>query len=354
MVDDEQAYLPGIAVIREVLDAYGKTPFAEGMTTLSMATGRYDTTQALFDGSVGVEGAQVTMQTEANLSKIFERVLRRAEFDVAELGWTFYLRSFGPDSPYVALPIFPNRVFRQSCVFVNRTSGITRPEDLVGRTIGEWGVYGQDSGVWAKGILADEYGFRPQANRWVIGGLDAPAEPFGFVPQIRPDGIDITDAPAGTSLAGLLESGEIDALFTANVPQSVLDGSAKNIVRLFEDFEAVERDYYCRTGIYPMMHPVVIRRDRLGLARAVFDGFQAAKQAAEQRYAHARRLFGATLMLPWASRLMDENAKLFSGDWWPYGTEANRHTVDTFLRYHYDQGLSERRLTVDEVFTPGF
>ncbi|MBU2669092.1 hypothetical protein KOI35_36825 [Actinoplanes bogorensis] len=321
------------------------------MTTLSMATGRYDTTEALFDGRVGVEGAQITMRTETNLSKIFEK---HHEFDVAELGWTFYLRGFSADSPYVALPIFPNRVFRHSCVFINRDSGITGPEDLVGRTIGEWGVYGQDSGVWAKGVLADDHGFRPEANRWVIGGLDRPAEPFGFVPQIRPEGIDITDAPAGASLAGMLEAGEIDALFTANVPQSVLDGSAKNIVRLFPDFETVERDYYRRTGIYPMMHPVVIRRDRLDQARAVYDGFLAAKRVAEERYAYARRLFGATLMMPWASQLMDRNAADFTGDWWPYGLGANRHTVDTFLRYHYEQGLSERRLTVDEVFAPGF
>jgi ABC-type nitrate/sulfonate/bicarbonate transport system substrate-binding protein len=328
------------------------------MTTipLTMATGPYDTTRALFDGSVGVDGATVTMRTGRTLPEIFQKMMDHREFDVSELGWTYYLRGFGPDTPYLALPVFPNRVFRHSCVFVNRQAGISTPRDLAGKTIGEWGMYGQDSGVWAKGILADDYGFRPEASRWVIGGLDSPSAPFGFVPQLRPEGVDITDAPADRSLAQLLESGDIDALFTANVPQSVLDGSARNIVRLFPDYEAVERDWYRRTGIYPMMHPVVIRKELLaahpGLARAVYDGFLRAKQAAGQRYDQARRLFGATLFLPWADQLLERNAAFFGDDWWPYGTGANRHTVDTFLRYHYEQGLSERRLTVDEVLVP--
>ena len=323
---------------------------------LTIATGQYDSTRALFDGSVGIEGAEVTMRTGRTLPEIFERMMVQREFDACELGWTFYLRGFGPDTPYLALPVFPNRVFRHSCIFVNRHAGIAGPQDLTGKVIGEFGVYGQDSGVWAKGILADDYGFRPDANRWVVGGLDAPSRPFGFVPQIRPDGIDIADAPDDRSLAQMLESGEIDALFTANVPQSLMDGTSKNIVRLFPDYEAVERDYYRRTGIYPMMHPVVMRRDLLaerpGLARAVYDGFLQAKQAAEQRYDHARRLFGASLLLPWAGHLLERNAELFPADWWPYGTQANRHAIDTYLRYHHEQRLSDRRLTVDEVLTP--
>jgi hypothetical protein len=324
---------------------------------LTIAAGQYDSTRALFDGSVGIEGAEVTMHTGRTLPEIFERMMRYREFDVCELGWTFYLRGFGPDTPYLALPVFPNRVFRHSCIFVNRHAGIAGPQDLTGKTIGEFGVYGQDSGVWAKGILADDYGFRPEANRWVVGGLDAPSAPFGFVPQIRPDGMDITDAPKDRSLAQMLESGEIDALFTANIPQPLMDGTSKNIVRLFPDYETVERDYYRRTGIYPMMHPVVIRKDILAthpsLARAVYAGFLQAKQAAEQRYDLARRLFGATLLLPWADHLLERNAEFFPADWWPYGTQANRHAIDTYLRYHHEQRLSPQRLTVEEVLVPG-
>ncbi|MHA3703218.1 4,5-dihydroxyphthalate decarboxylase [Jatrophihabitans sp. YIM 134969] len=322
--------------------------------TLTMATGPYDTTRALFDGSVHVEGVDVTMRSAATLPDIFRAMMRGREFDVAELGWTWYLREFGPDTPYLALPVFPNRVFRHSCVFVNRNAGIEGPADLVGKTIGEWGMYGQDSGVWAKGVLSDDFGFDPAANRWVIGGLDAPAEPFDVVPQLRPPGIEITDV-TDRALAHLLEDGEIDALVTANVPQIVLDGSARDITRLFPDFVPVEADWYRRTGVFPMMHPVVMRKDLLadtGLVRAVYDAFVAAKDVAMQRQAYARRLFGATMMLPWADALLDRNAEVFTGDWWPYGVEANRRTVEMFLRFHHAQGLSDRRLEVDEVFVP--
>jgi len=117
---------------------------------------RYETTAALFDGSVTVDGVDVAMETAATIPEIFQRMMRGREFDVAELGLTFYLRTFGDASPFIAIPVFPNRVFRHSCVFVNTASGIREPGDLVGRTIGEMGIYGQDSGVWAKGILMDE------------------------------------------------------------------------------------------------------------------------------------------------------------------------------------------------------
>lgn len=319
-----------------------------------MATGPYDTTRALFDGTVGVDGVDLTMRTGATLPDIFRTMMHTRDLDVAELGWTYYLRGFGPDTPYLALPIFPNRVFRHSCVFVNRHAGITAPEDLVGRTIGEWGVYGQDSGVWAKGALADDHGFDPSANRWVIGGMDAPSAPFDFLPQVRPDGVDIVDVP-DRALAEMLETGEIDVLITANVPQILLDGTSSNITRLFPDFVPVEQDWYRRTGIYPMMHPVVMRKDLLDdtdLVRAVYDAFLAAKDEAVKRYAYTRRLFGATMMLPWADALLDRNAEVFTGDWWPYGTAANRHGIETFLRYHHEQGLSDRRLSVDEVMVP--
>jgi hypothetical protein len=152
---------------------------------------------------------------------------RGQDVDVSEFGLTFYLRTLDQGAPFLAIPAFPNRVFRHSSVFINAESGITGPADLDGRTIGEFGLYGQDPGVWIKGILADEYGFRPERNRWVIGGLETPAPPFGFVSHPHPANVDIRTAPDGRTLSGMLESGEIDALFTANVPQAFLDGSPR-------------------------------------------------------------------------------------------------------------------------------
>ncbi|MDT7744173.1 MAG: hypothetical protein QOE59_3251 [Actinomycetota bacterium] len=323
---------------------------------LRIGSFRYDTTEALFDGSVTVDGVgSTTMSTAATLPEIFTRMVRGEDVDVSEFGMTFLLRALDQGVPFVAIPVFPCRAFRHSAVFVNSDSGITGPTDLVDRTIGEFGVYGQDPGVWMKGILADEYGFRPERNRWVIGGLDRPAPPFGFTSHPHPDGLEITTVPEGRTLSGMLDSGEIDALFTANVPQPFLDGSP-NITRLFVDYEPLERDYYRRTGNFPIMHTVVVRRDLLaahpGLARALYTAFRDAKEAGAQRYRGFRRLYQTPVMVPWLNPLMERNDRLLGEDWWPYGVSANRTALDTFLRYHHEQGLSARRRTVEEIVAP--
>ncbi|MVU81932.1 4,5-dihydroxyphthalate decarboxylase [Nocardia sp. ET3-3] len=322
---------------------------------LTIGCFRYDTTAALFDGSVTVDGVDVTMHTATTLPEIFDRVIRGNEFDVAELGLTFYLRLLETGLPYVALPIFPNRVFRHSCVFVNVHSGIALPTDLAGRTIGEFGTYGQDSGVWAKGILTDEYGFEPGKNRWVIGGLEHPSAPFDFIPHPHPADVEVTAAPEGATLSAMLDAGEIDALFSANVPQCALDGSP-NVARLFPDFEPLERDYHRRTGVFPIMHTVVVRRDLVGehpdLVREVYRAFTRAKNDAADRYRRNRRLYEVQTMVPWMNALVERNDEQFDQDWWPYGIAANRTAVETYLRYHYEQGLSSRRWRIEDVFAP--
>ena len=313
----------------------------------------YDTTRALFDGTVSTDGIDVTMETATTLPELFERLIRGNEFDVAELGLTFYLRLLETGLPYIALPVFPNRVFRHSCIFVNTHSGIREPSDLAGRTIGEFGVYGQDSGVWAKGILMDEYGFNPEESRWVIGGLEHPAPPFDFIPHPHPAEVDVRIAPEGKTLSAMLDAGEIDALFSANVPQCMLDGSP-NVTRLFPDFEPLERDYYRRTSIFPMMHTIVIRQELLRnhpeLAHGVYRAFSRAKDAAAERYRQSRRLYQVQTMIPWMNALVDRNGEEFPEDWWPYGIAANRTALDTCLRYHHQQGLTSRQWRMEEVF----
>ncbi|WP_225725913.1 MULTISPECIES: 4,5-dihydroxyphthalate decarboxylase [unclassified Nocardia] len=321
--------------------------------TLTIGCFRYDTTRALFEESIRIDGFDVSMETAATLPEIFERLIRANEFDVAELGLTFYLRLLEQGLPYVALPIFPNRVFRHSCIFVNTHCGITHPAHLTGRTIGEFGVYGQDSGVWAKGILTDEYGFRPEQNRWVIGGLEYPAPPFDFIPHPRPADLELRAAPEGKSLGAMLDAGEIDALFSANVPQCVLDGSP-NVARLFPDFEPLERDYHRRTAIFPIMHTVVVRRDLLqerpGLAHDVYRAFSQAKDAVAEQYRRNRRLYEVQTMVPWMNALIDRDIEQLGEDWWPYGIAANRTALDTYLRYHFEQGLSPHQWRIEDVF----
>ena len=323
---------------------------------LTVGVARYDRCSALFDGTVAVEGADARFESAAVVTEIFKRMIVGQEFDVAELGWTYYLRTLDlPDPPFIAIPVFPNRVFRHSAVYVNTASGIDSPADLAGRTIGEFATYGHDAGFWPKGILSDEYGFRPEQSRWIVGGLDFPMPPVDFIPFLHPADVDVTRAPAGQDLGELLDSGRIDALISADAPQCLLRGSP-NVRQLFPDYREVERYYSRRTGIFPIMHTVVLRRPVVEqhpeLARAVYQAFCAAKDHALDGYRRGRVFNHMQIMIPWLSALFDEDDALFGGDWWPYGVGANRHTVDTLLRYHHEQGLSARRLTCEDVFVP--
>ena len=316
----------------------------------------YEHVRALFDGTVTVDGVHASFTGARIVTEIFKAMIVDHAFDVAELGWTYYLRTLDlDDPPFLALPIFPNRQFRHSAIYVNTASGITDPRDLAGRTVGEFATYGHDAGFWPKGILADDFGLVPQQSRWVIGGLDFPMDPVDFIPFLHPADVDVARAPEGRELGQMLDAGEIDALISADVPRCVLDGSPR-VGRLFGDYEAVERDYYRRTGIFPAMHTVVIRRDLLtrqpGLARAVYEAFGRAKDVTADRYRAQRVFNNMDLPVPWFSRLLDDDRALLGDDWWPYGVAANRTMVDTLLRYHHEQGLSARRLTCEEVFVP--
>lgn len=325
-------------------------------TKLRIASSPHEAVAALFDGRVTIDGIDAELTLEPLASDVFRHLLD-GRYDVAELGLTYYLRSLDTaDPPFVALPIFPARNFRHSAMFVNTDAGITTPEDLAGRTIGEFGLYGSDPGVWLKGILHDEYGVAPEKCRWVIGGTDHPIPAFDWIPQPVPDGVDVRHAADGRTLAAMLESGELDALLSVDVPRSLLDGSTTTIARLFDDYERVERDYYRRTGIFPQMHLVAVRREVADpdTLRAVYRAFVDAKELVQQEYRRGASKQHMEVITPWFSSHFTQNRALLGDDWWPYGLAANRTAIDTFLRYHHEQGLSRRRLTCDDVFAPGF
>ncbi|MBW8794122.1 MAG: 4,5-dihydroxyphthalate decarboxylase [Streptomyces sp.] len=323
---------------------------------MTIGTYVYEHTEALFDGRVVVDGVDATFETAPLVSDIF-RGMCEGRYDVAEFGLTYFLRTFDlDDAPFTALPIFPNRNFRHSAVYVNTAAGIGKPQDLAGRTIGEFALYGHDAGVWPKGILSDEYGVTPDQCRWVIGGTDHPIPAFDWIPQPVPAGVDVRHAPDGRPLGAMLEAGEIDALISVDVPQALLNGSP-SIARLFPDHETVERDYYRRTGIFPPMHVVAVRRDlthRTDLLQAVYRAFGEAKDLAERKYREDAAKQHMSLVTPWFSKLFEDNRRLLGEDWWPYGVAANRRAVDTFLRYHHEQGLSRRLLTSEDIFVPEF
>lgn len=323
--------------------------------TMRLGGYRYEHTAAVFAGEIPIEGFDVLPTTRPLISDVF-RELVAGEYDVAELGLTYFLRMWDTEeSPFVALPIFPNRNFRHSALFVRADSGIERPEDLVGRAVGEFALWGHDPGVWVKGILAEEFGVRPEQVRWVVGGTDHPIPAFDWLPQPVPDGVDVRHAGDGETLVALLERGDVDALLSVDVPESLLRGSPR-VRRLFPDYERVERDYYRRTGIFPMMHVVAVRKDFLAqhpeAPRAVYDAFLTAKERTQDHYRSQASKQHMGVVTPWFSELFAENRALLGEDWWPYGVERNRRAVDTFLRYHHEQGLSRELLTCEDVFVP--
>jgi 4,5-dihydroxyphthalate decarboxylase len=257
------------------------------------------------------------------------------------------------EPPFLAIPVFPNRCFRHSAIYINKGSGITRPEDLAGKTVGELAVYGHDAGVMPKGILSDEFDVTPEQCRWIVGPIDFPMTPVDFIPQPHPDDVEVNWAGADDDLGKKLEEGQIDALISADVPECVLNKSPR-VGRLFDDYESVERDYYQRTGIFPIMHTVVVRKDlaaqRPDIVNSVYRGFCDAKDAAAEHLVKGMTFNNMATMVPWLTKRIDENLELLGQNWWPYGVAANRAALDAVLRYHHEQGLTRRRFTCEDIF----
>ncbi len=317
---------------------------------LTLACWNYDRTRALAEGRVPVDGVDLTY-LNLPVEETFFRMLRHREFDVAELSLSSYTLSlFREDSPFIAIPIFPSRYFRHSCVYVNSDSGIREPKDLIGKRIGN-PEYQMTAPVWIRGILSDEYGVPVTSVTYLSGGEEQPGRtekiPLSLPPEIRLEAI-----PSDKTLSRMLETGEIDALYTARAPSTFFNGSGK-VRRLFEDHKTAEREYYRKTKIFPPMHIIAIRRDVYERNRWVAQSLCKAFIAAQAEVYGELRETGALMhMLPWLTSHVEETEKLMGRDFWPYGYEPNVHALSTFLRYHHEQGLSKRLLTPKEIFAP--
>jgi 4,5-dihydroxyphthalate decarboxylase len=276
---------------------------------------------------------------------------RHREFDVAEMSLSSYVLSLClPDPPFVAIPVFPSRSFRHSCIYLYAASGIREPKHLIGRRVGS-PEYQLTACVWIRGTLADEYGVPVASATYVVGGQEEPGRPEKL-PLDLPASIRLERIGPGDTLAAMLARGAIDALYTPRMPSSF--GSATGRVRrLFEDFPAVERDYFRRTGIFPIMHVVVIRRDVYErdrwVAQTLYKAFSAAQREA---YADLSETAALTAMLPWLTAHVEEARREMGDDFWPYGLDRNRHVLATFLRYSHEQGLAGRLLRPEELFAP--
>jgi hypothetical protein len=321
---------------------------------LSFACETYSHVQALADGRVRPAG--ITLErVHLTPSETFPRLIRDREFEVSEMGLTFYLATLAHDDPpYIAIPVFPSRSFRHSAIYVNAHAGIERPEDLAGKRFGETFCYGHDAGLWAKGLMSDEHGVDPKASCWVIGGLDRPMARWDWLPFAPPDGVDVEYLGLSGALAPMLESGEIDALFSAHPPAAPATGT--RVRRLFADFEPIERAYFARTGIFPIMHTVVIRRDvyraHPWVAASLYAAFKESKAVVDQLYAYWETSLHRLLMIPWVTELRRKNRELMGDECWPYGIEPNRAALETAIRYHVEQGLSSRHFAVEDLFAP--
>ena len=323
---------------------------------LDIAFWDYDRAKLLRDGTVKIDGVDARFHSGRIVTDIFQAMIERRAYDIAELGLTYFLRNMEAEgAPFLLMPVFLVRSFRHGAIYINKASGIRRPQDLAGKRIGELALYGHDAGVMPKGILSDDFGVKPEQSRWIIGGIDFPLDPVDFVPHPVPPGVQVEWGGPDIDLGDMLERGEIDALIAADIPKCVLQQSPR-VGRLFEDYEGVEKDYFRRTGIFPIMHAVAVKRElaeaKPEIVRAVYDGFCAAKDQMAEHYVKAMTFNNMTVMLPWLTKLIGDNRDVLGQDWWPYGIKANRAALDAVLRYHHEQGLTRRRYAIEEVFVP--
>ncbi|HEY9280194.1 MAG TPA: ABC transporter substrate-binding protein [Eoetvoesiella sp.] len=315
---------------------------------ISLSCGDYDRTRALFDGRAPIEGCDVTA-VPLEPEEAFHRAFRYQEYDVTEISMSSHMMTTARgDNEYIGIPAFISRVFRQSGIYIRTDRGINKPEDLRGKTIGV-PEYQITANVWIRGILEDEYGIKPSDIKWVRGGVEEPGRGERSPIDLDPS-ISLTQIPDDKSLSGMLESGEIDGYIGARAPSCFLRG-APNVGRLFGNYIEAEQDYFRRTKIFPIMHMVGIRKSLVEenpwLPVSVYKAFIKAKALAVKELDEICHL---AVTLPWMVHHHNAARELMGDDYWPFGLDANRHVVETFSRYHFEQGLSKRKVAPEELF----
>jgi 4,5-dihydroxyphthalate decarboxylase len=311
--------------------------------TLTLACGDYDRTLALRTGAVRPDGVELEVLA-LEPEEMFYRMARRRDFDVAEFSLATYTVLRGRGEPLVAIPVFPSFAFRHSAIFVRDDAGIREPRDLVGKRVGV-PKYHMTAAVWVRGILEDEYGVSPNDLHWFEGGEGAAVKE---VDVTLPRELRHQVVPGDRNLGQLLASGELDAFIGARRPAGAASAPVR---RLFPDFRRVERAYFEKTGIFPIMHTVVLKeelaREHPWLPRALYEAFAEAKRLAYQRLADTAVL---PYVLPWLVAEVEETRALMGDDPFPYGVRRNRKTVETLAGYSFRQGLAPRLLAVEDLF----
>jgi 4,5-dihydroxyphthalate decarboxylase len=321
-----------------------------GKLTLSVAVGDYDRVRPLVDASVQIDGVDpVFMLLEPE--EIFFRAFRHAEFDICELSMSsFTVKTANSDCPYVGVPVFPSRAFRHNSIYVRTDRGISRPEDLKGKRIGV-PEYQVTANVWARSFLEDDHGVKPSDITWVRGGYEQPGRIEKIALRLPAD-VHVEDAPEGSTISGMLAAGEIDALIGPRAPSCFVNRHP--MVRwLYEDPAAAGAAWFRKTGIFPIMHMVGVRRTLVEqhpwLPAAVMKAFEQAKARA---LAKLGDVAATKVTMPFVEEQLLAARRLMGEDFWSYGLDANRHVLGVFLRRHHAEGLSSRLLEPEDLFHP--
>ncbi len=317
---------------------------------VTIACGNYDRTRAIKDGTVNVEGCAVTY-LPLYPEEIFHRAFKFQEFDISELSFSSYIRTVAAGTAaYIGIPAFVSRIFRHSGMYIRKDAGIAKPQDLRGKRVGV-PEYQITAVVWMRGLMQHEYGVRPSEIHWRSGGQEQPGRhertPLKAIP-----GFDLQPIGDDRTLVGMLRAGELDALFTARAPSSFLNGEA-HIARLFADTRQAERAYYKKTGLFPIMHLIGIRKTLAEkypwLPTSVYKAFCAAKALA---MIALRDVNALTVTLPWLEAETNETSALMGDDFWKYGISENLAEIAALTQYVHEQGLADRKVKVEELFHP--
>jgi len=308
---------------------------------LTLACGDYELTRALADGTVEPEGIELVVLHMGSPERHW-RMIRFEEFDVCELSLSSYLLCKAAGREFSAIPVFPHRRFRHSYIFCNVNSGIEKPQDLAGKKIGLRTLQ-VTAGVWIRGILEEEYGVPLRSIKWYT--QDPEDLPIEF-----PKDLMIEKLPEGSNPDTMLVNGELDAVIYPETLPSIAKGDPR-VKRLFTNYKAVEVEYYEKTGIFPIMHTVVIKNSILKehpwVARNLLTAFTKAKEVCYKRMENPR-----TIALAWVMELLEEQKRILGPDPWPYNLKDNYKALKTFIRYHHSQGMIPRPFEVEELFVP--
>ena len=318
-----------------------------GSVPITLACALYDRMQALQTGAVKPEGIDLKFMVEDFPRKLFDNAMKSQPFDVCEMSSCDYITSVSQGtSPFVALPVFPSKCFRHGMITVNKQAGIRHPKDLDGRRVGVM-RFTMSAAIWQRGHLQNDYGVDIRSIKWLEGSVNSPGS--HGVPTVIPKGFEVTINDSGKSLSDLLAAGEIDAIIGTHIPNSMR--TSPDVIRLFPNYKDVEKDYYKRTGVFPIMHLIAIKREVYEthpfIARSLYRAFCESKAVALERM---RNYSALRYMLPWMTEEIDELYEVFGEDPWTYGLEANRKTLETANLFLVQQGIIDRPVPLEELF----